>query len=337
MKIALDGFGGDHAPLAPLQGAALAVKEYGVEVVMTGDEEILRKTAKKHQIPLDGITFVHTTDVIEVEEDPTSILKEHKNSSMAVALQLVRDGEAEAFVSAGSTGAIVIGASLIAKRIKGIKRAIIASCIPSKTGHYLLVDSGANVECRPEMLCQFAIMGCAYMSRVMGIENPRVGLLNIGTEDTKGHELQQTANQMLKEMNINYVGNVEAREVPLGACDIVVCDGFTGNVMLKLTEGLAKFLLGGLKQVFLKSFKSKLAYLLLKDGMNEFKDKLDYTKQGGAPLIGIAKPIIKAHGSSNAEAFKNAIRQAKIYVEQDVIGTITEALQELKEKEAEEA
>lgn len=331
MKIALDGFGGDNAPLAPLEGAALAVKEYGVEVLITGDEAVLKETAAQHQIALDGITFVHTTDVIDVCEDPTTLLKEHNRSSMAVAMQLVRDGKADAFVSAGSTGAIVVGATLIMKRIKGIKRPTIATCIPCKGGCYLLADAGANVECRPDMLAQFALMGSIYMNRVMGVENPRVGLVNIGTEDSKGRELQKETNALLKTTNLHYIGNVEPREVPLGACDVAVTDGFTGNVMLKLTEGLAKFLLSGLKGVFTKSLKTKLAYLALKDGLKDFKSQMDYTEYGGAPLMGSAKPVIKAHGSSNAVAFKNAIRQAKTYVEQDVIGTIARAVAEEKE------
>ena len=333
MKIALDGFGGDLAPLAPLEGAAQAVKEYGVEVLITGDEEVLNKTAKEHQIPLDGITFVHTTDVIDICDDPTSLLKEHSESSMAVAMQLVRDGKADAFVSAGSTGAIVVGATLLMKRIKGIKRPTIATCIPCKGGCYLLVDAGANVECRPDMLAQFALMGSIYMNRVMGVSNPRVGLVNIGTEDSKGRELQKETNELLKTKSLHYVGNVEPREVPLGVCDVAVTDGFTGNVMLKLTEGLAKFLMGGLKGIFLQNLKSKVAALLLKDSLKGFKQQLDYTEYGGAPLIGSAKPVIKAHGSSNATAFKNAIRQAKTYVEQDVIGTIARAVEEEKEKE----
>lgn len=333
MRIAVDGFGGDHAPLAVLQGSAAAVKEYGVEILMTGQEETIRKVAEENNISLDGITLVNTSDVIEVCDDPTSILKEHKNSSMGVGMQLLADGQADAFVSAGSTGAIVVGASLIVKRIRGIKRVAIAPVIPSATGCFMLIDAGANVECRPEMLVQFATMGNVYMNKLMKVENPRVGLANIGEEETKGTDLQKEAYGLLKKTHLNFVGNVEAREIPLGKADVVVCDGFTGNVILKLTEGLAKFLMGGLKDVLTGSLKNKIAAMLIMKDMKKFKSQLDYKEYGGTLVMGATKPVIKAHGSSDGYAYKNAIRQAKEIVEQDVIGSITAALQEQKEAE----
>jgi glycerol-3-phosphate acyltransferase PlsX len=333
MKIVVDGFGGDHAPLSVLEGSAMAVKEYGVEIIMTGDQEILKKTAEEHQISLDGITFHHTTDVIEVCDDPTSIAKEHAESSMAVAMKILANGEADAFVSAGSTGAIVVGASLIVKRLKGIKRVTIATVIPSQTGCFLLADAGANLECRPEMFMQFGMMGSIYMNRIIGVENPRVGLVNVGEEETKGRELQLESYRMFSQSKLNFVGNVEARDIPLGKADVVVADGFTGNVILKLTEGLAKFLMGGLKGIFLSNFKGKMAALLVMKGMKQFKQKMDYKEYGGAPLLGAAKPVIKAHGSSDGYAYKNAIRQACEFVKRDVNGEIVKALQEQKSAE----
>lgn len=326
MRIAVDGFGGDHAPLAPLQGAAQAVAAYGVEVVITGDETVLKKTASEHGIDLKNIAIVHTTDVISMCDEPTSILKEHKECSMAVAFNLVRDGQADAFVSAGSTGAIVVGASLIVRRIKGVKRPTIGTVIPCEKGCYLLVDGGANVDCLPDMMAQFGMMGAIYMEKIMNVQNPRVGLVNVGTEESKGRELQHKSFALLKESGLNFVGNVEARDIPLGAADVVVADGFTGNVILKLTEGLAKFLMTEIKALFMGSTLGKLAAALVMKNMKSFKKKLDYKEYGGAPLIGAAKTVIKAHGSSDAYAIQNAIRQARDCVEQDIVGAITEVL-----------
>ncbi|WP_077534839.1 phosphate acyltransferase PlsX [Massiliimalia massiliensis] len=333
MKVVVDGFGGDNAPLAVLQGSAMAVKEYGASIIVTGDEAVLKRTAEENGISLEGIVIHHTDDVIEVCDDPTSIVKEHQNSSMAVAMKLLADGEADAFVSAGSTGAVVVGASLIVKRLKGIKRASIATIIPSQTGCFILADAGANLECRPEMLTQFAMMGSIYMNRIMGIDNPRVGLVNVGEEETKGRDLQLETYSLLQNSKMNFVGNVEARDIPLGKADVVVADGFTGNVILKLTEGLAKFLMSNIKDIFMGSLGGKLAAALVMKDMKQFKQKMDYKEYGGAPLLGSAKPVIKAHGSSDGYAYKNAIRQACEFAEKDVNGEIIKALQAQKEAE----
>lgn len=335
MRIVVDGFGGDHAPYAVLEGSALAVKEYGVEVIITGDEEKLKQAALEKNIDLNQITIVHAPDVIEVCDDPTGILKEHSNSSMAVAMRLLADGSADAFVSAGSTGAVVVGASMIVKRIKGIKRAAIATIIPCKNGCFMLMDSGANLDCRPEMMMQFGMMGSVYMNKVMRVEKPRVGLLNVGVEETKGRDLQTESYALFKESDLHFVGNVEAREVPLGAADVVVADGFSGNIILKLTEGLAKFLMGSLKNIFMNKLTGKIAAALILKDMKAFKKTMDYKEYGGALLMGIAKPVIKAHGSSDGYAYKNAIRQAKEVVENHVIETISEALKKEKEARAE--
>ena len=333
MRIIVDGFGGDNAPLAVLQGCEMAVKEYDVELIVTGDEKILKKTAEENNISLDKITLYHAPDVISMEDDPFSILKEKSNCSMAVAINLLKDGEGDAFVSAGSTGAIVIGANFILKRIKGIKRAGLATVIPAIKGHFLLMDSGANLDCKPETLTSFGIMGSIYMNKVMGIESPRVGLVNIGTEETKGRELQIGAFELLKNAPLNFVGNVEARDIPAGAVDVVVADGFTGNIILKLTEGLASMFAKKIKGMFLEGITGRLSAVMMIKKIKNFKKSMDYTEQGGAPLLGVKKPVIKAHGSSNPKAFKNAIRQANIFAQQKLIEEIENTVLQMKEIE----
>ncbi len=322
MKIAVDGFGGDNAPLAVLQGCALAVKEYKVSIAVTGDVETMKRIAAKNQLDLNGLELVQADGVIDVEDDPTEIVKSKSNSSMAAAFKMVASGEADAFVSAGSTAAIVVGASLIVKRIKGVKRAALAPIIPTVNGCYMLLDGGANLDCRPEMLLHFGLMGSAYMSRIMGIETPRVGLANIGAEETKGGELQLRAYELLKKAPVNFTGNIEARDIPLGGCDVVVADGFTGNIILKLTEGMGKLIGAKLKDIFMSGVLSKAAALLVMKKVKALKKSMDYTEYGGAPLMGVRRPVIKAHGSSDAAAFKNAVRQAILFTEKDVIGEI---------------
>lgn len=322
MKIVVDGFGGDNAPLAVLQGCALAAEEYKVPIAVTGDVETMKKTALENQVDISKLELVQADSVIDIEEDPTEITKSKSDSSMAVAFKMVASGDADVFVSAGSTGAIVVGASLIVKRIKGIKRAALAPIIPTVNGCYMLMDGGANVDCRPEMLLHFGLMGSAYMNQIMGIKNPRVGLANIGAEETKGGELQLKAYELLKKAPINFTGNVEARDIPLGGCDVVVADGFSGNIILKLTEGMGKLISMKLKDIFMSGVLSKVAALIVMKKVNAFKKSMDYTEYGGAPLMGVRKPVIKAHGSSNAVAFKNAVRQAIRFTENDVIGEI---------------
>lgn len=337
MRIIVDAFGGDHAPLEVLKGCALAKEEYGVEITLCGDEEKIRACAKDNGIALDGMDILHAPAVIPVEADPTTLLKEYADSSMAVGMKALKNGEGDAFVSAGSTGALVVGASLIVKRLKGVRRVGLATVIPNANKFYLLMDAGANAECRPEMLAQFGVMGSVYMERLKGVENPRVGLINIGTEETKGLELQLESYKLLQKAPVNFIGNVEARGLALGECDVAVCDGFVGNVALKLTEGLAKYFSNELKGMFMANLKTKIAALLMKDKIAAFKKSMDYKEHGGAPLLGASLPVIKAHGSSDARAFKNAIRQAKEYVDNKVIEEMQNALHELKTetKEAE--
>lgn len=331
MKIIVDGFGGDHAPLAVLEGCAAAVKEYGVDLIVTGDEAVIRKTAAEHQISLDKIEIVHAPDVISMHDDPVSLLKAKSESSMAVAFKLLKEGKGDAFVSGGSTGAIVVGANFIVKRLKGIKRAGLATVIPTINGCYLLMDAGANLDCKPETLQYFGIMGSIYMNKVMGVQNPKVGLVNVGTEDTKGGDLQKEAYALLQKSPINFTGNVEARAIPAGEVDVAVADGFTGNIILKLTEGLGSMFSKKIKGMFTGA--GKLAALMLMGKLKEFKKSMDYTEYGGAPLLGTALPVIEAHGSSNGYAFKNAIRQARDFVEGGVNDAIKDAIAELKEKE----
>ena len=330
MKIIIDMYGGDNAPKAPILGAAMAAKELGVDIVAVGNEAEMRKICEENGI--SGFEFIDAPLVMPVCAEPTEVMKSYKESSLAVGLRALADGRGDAFVSAGSTGAIVVGATLIVKRIKGIKRAALASVIPGLDRSYMLLDLGANVECRPEMLCQFASMGSIYMNKLEGVENPEVGLINIGAEESKGGELQKEAYKLLKESDLNFIGNVEPRDLPKGVCDVAVADGWTGNIVLKLTEGLVSAFGKKLKGVMMSSLLTKLGALTMKGALTDFKKSMDYTERGGAPLLGIAKPVIKAHGSSDPKAFMNAVRQAKAFYEQDVIGTISAAVAAQKEE-----
>ena len=327
MKIAVDAFGGDNAPLAIIEGCAWAVKELGVEIILVGDEEIVKKTIAEHNICTDGFTYHHAEEVITMEDDPMSVVRVKKKSSMALALRLVKDGEADACVSAGNSGALLTGATLIVKRIKGVNRAALAPVMPCQGGTVMLIDSGANVECTPEYLLQFGVMGSIYMKEMFHLDSPRVGLLNNGTEECKGPELQKEAYQLLKnEQSINFIGNIEGRNLALGGLDVAVADGFSGNIALKTYEGVGKMLGGNIKKLFKKNLISKIGALFVYGGIKELSKQMDYKEHGGAPLLGVTKPVIKAHGSSDAKAFKNAIRQAVRFSNSGLIDKITENL-----------
>ena len=327
MRVVIDAFGGDNAPLEIVKGASLASVEYGCEITLCGNESEINRVISENDLKFFGeLKIVHTEDVISMHDDPTSLLKTHKESSMALAFKELSEDRADAFVSAGSTGAVVVGGTLIVKRIKGIKRPALGGMIPSPKGRYMLMDMGANAECRPEMLEQFGIMASAYLKGVEGIKNPKIGLLNIGTEDTKGTELQKEAYELLKNAPINFVGNIESREMPKGECDAVITDGFTGNIALKLIEGTASTLFKLIKQVLYKNILNKLAALVIKKDLYSLKSMMDSTEVGGAPLLGVKKPVIKAHGNSDAKALKNAIRQAITFTETKVIDAIAENL-----------
>ena len=330
MRIIVDAMGGDNAPLAPVQGALQAVKEYGVEVVLVGrGEEILKAIRSEGVDGLPkGLSITHADQVVEMCDNPATAFKEKKDSSLTVGLNMVKNGEGDAFVSAGSTGALLAGATLLVKRIKGIRRAAMAPVVPTGGGGAVLVDCGATAEGTPEFLLQFAFMGSYYAERVLGRPEPKVGLLNIGTEPSKGTDLQREAYALLnkagEEGRINFVGNVEAREAVEGAVDVIVADGYSGNIFLKTMEGTGLFLAREIKKMFMRSLRSKLAALLVKDGIRDFKKLLDSNEVGGTALVGISKPVIKAHGSSNGTAMKNAIRQAVEFTRSGMIEDITE-------------
>lgn len=325
-KIIVDAFGGDNAPLEVIKGCEQAVRELGVQIVLTGSEEKIRKCAEDNGISLDGIEIVHTDEVFDIHEEPKEIIKSGKNTSMALGMQLLADEKGDAFVSAGSTGALVMGATFIVKRIKGIKRVAPSPVLPADKGSFILLDAGANTECRPEMLVQFAVMGSAYMEKVMGVKNPRVALLNIGGEDTKGRELEIEAYKLLKESKLNFAGNIEARDLPKGECDVVVTDGFTGNIVLKLYEGMGSFFAKKMKWIF--SGAGAIGALFSFGKIKQFKKQMDYRETGGSALMGVKKPVIKAHGSSDSTAFFNAVRQAQRCVEGKVIESIEKYVEE---------
>lgn len=327
MRIVVDAFGGDNAPVEIIKGAVAAHKEYGVDITLVGDKVKIDEVINDNNLDFsESLIIVDSSDVISMHDDPTSILKSHNECSMAKAFYELRDGNADAFVSAGSTGAIVVGGTLIVKRIKGVKRPALGSMIPAPGGSYMLMDMGANSECRAEMLKQFGIMASAYLTAVEGRVDPKIALLNIGTEDTKGDPMHIEAYKLLSEAPINFVGNIESREMPKGLCDAVITDGFTGNIALKLIEGTASTLFKMIKNVLYKSLPNKLSALVLKKDLYSLKSMMDSSEVGGALLLGVNKPVIKAHGSSDAKAIKNAIRQAKSFAENDVIGKITEGL-----------
>ena len=330
MNIIIDAMGGDNAPKEILLGAAAAVREYGVQITAVGRRRDIEACARENGIDMAGITVADASETIEMCDEPARAIRTKKDSSIVVGLNMLKEGKGDAFVSAGSTGALHVGASLIVRTLRGIKRPALATMVPAKNKAYLLLDCGANVECRPEMLAAFAVMGSCYVNKVEGRTSPSVALANNGAEESKGTPMLREAHQLLKTIpGIRFVGNIEPRDVPNGDVDVVVCDGFTGNVILKLTEGVAKMLLGMLKGMFLKNLGGKLAYLLLKDSVSDLKHQMDSEEYGGAPFLGAKQPVIKAHGSSKAKGIKNAIRQAKICVENDLCGTMQSALDEL--------
>lgn len=334
MKIIVDAFGGDNAPLEVLRGCERAVKELGVKILLTGSSTKIKECASHNGISLNDIEIEHTDEVFDIHEEPKEIIKSGKNSSMALGLQLLADGRGDAFVSAGSTGALVMGATFIVKRIKGIKRISPSPVMPGEKGSFLLADAGANTECRPEMLVQFAVMGSAYMEKVMGVSNPRVGLLNIGAEETKGRDLEIETYKLLEKSGLNFIGNVEARDMPKGECDVIVTDGFTGNIALKLYEGMGSFFAKKLKWIF--SGAGKIGAVLSLGKIKQFKKQMDYKEVGGSALLGVRKPVIKAHGSSDGTAFFNAVRQAKRCVDGNVSAEIESYVSRIAENSKEQ-
>ena len=342
MKIIVDAMGGDNAPLEIVRGALDANRNHGVEIILVGrTAEVLKAVEACGQKSLpSGVEIKDAAEVVEIADDPAMAFKLKPNSSLTVGLNLLKDGAGDAFVSAGSTGALLSGATLVVKRIRGIRRAAMGPQIPTAAGRMVLCDCGANAECTAEYLLQFAYLGSYYAQRVMGIEQPRVGLLNIGAEEEKGDALRHEAYALLKEAGdagrIRFVGNVEANDAMLGAVDVLVTDGFTGNVMLKNMEGLGKFLLKALKGVFLSSAKTKIGALLVKDGLKDLKKLMDPSEVGGTPFLGIQKPVIKAHGGSDARAIENAVLRAKEYAESGFIADIQANIEHMRVQAAPE-
>ena len=334
MRIIVDAMGGDNAPREIVKGAVYAKRELGVDVTLVGRKEEVDACLQAENCT--DIQVVDAREVITMEDDPSTATRRKKDSSMAVALSLLKDGQGDAVVSAGSTGALLTGATLTVKRIRGIRRAALAPVLPAGEHGVMLIDCGANVECTAEYLLQFAFMGSFYAKKIMGCAEPRVGLLNVGTEDTKGGDLQHQTFELLKkadeEGRIKFVGNVEGTGVFSGEVDVVVTDGFTGNVLLKGTEGVIKYIMTQLKGVFYKSTVNKLAAAALKGDLAAMKKSMDVNEVGGTALVGISKPVIKAHGSSNAASFFAAMRQAKAFAESGIIGDITENIDYMKLK-----
>ena len=338
MKIVLDAMGGDHAPQAPVLGAIEAAKLYGSQITLVGRGEEILNVLKQNGIATlpQGVEIANAEDVVDMHDDPANVIRKKPGSSMVVGLKMLAEGQGEAFISAGSTGALLTGATLIVKRVKGIRRAAMGPAMPNKAGgKTVILDCGANAECTPEFLLQFGLVGSLHAKATYGIENPRVGLLNNGTEESKGTPLQKEAYGLLKQASdkglINFVGNVEARDVPLGAVDVVVCDGFAGNVLLKSIEGTAMFMGSLVSKMFKKNMISKLAAAMVMKDIKSFKKLLDYREIGGTQFLGIQKPVIKAHGSSDAVAFRNAIRQAEEAASHSFSQQLEEGLAALKE------
>ena len=339
MKIILDAMGGDQAPAAPVLGALQAAKDFGAQITLVGKGEKILEIMREngiHDLP-EGVEIANAEDVVDMHDDPAKVIQKRKDSSMVVALKMLAEGEGDACISAGSTGALLTGATLIVKRVKGIRRAAMGPVMPNKAGgKTVILDCGANAECTPEFLLQFGAVGSLYAQKYLGVENPKVGLLNIGTEDSKGTDLQKQAYGLLTNATeqglINFVGNVEARDVPLGAVDVVVCDGFAGNVLLKSIEGTAMFM-GSLmkRRIFKRNIFSVIGYLFCKPGVDEVMKMLDYRQIGGTQFLGIKKPVIKAHGSSDALAFRNAVKQAMDAANSDISGDLEQALAKIKE------
>lgn len=341
MKIILDAMGGDNAPQAPVLGAIEAVKRYNADIILVGRGQEILEVLKKNGLDTlpEGVEIAHADDVVDMHDDPATVIHKRKNSSMIIGLKMLADGKGDAFVSAGSTGALLTGATLLVKRVRGIRRAAMAPAMPTKAGTKVIIcDCGANAECTPEFLLQFGLVASAYSKFTLGVENPRVGLLNIGSEDSKGTQLQKDAYALLKDASnrglLNFTGNVEARDVPLGAVDVVVCDGFSGNILIKSIEGTAMFMGSMLKRMFKKNLGSKLGYLLCKSGVQDMMKLLDYREIGGTQFLGIKKPVIKAHGSSDALAFRNAVKQAMTAAEGDFTAQLEKNLAALKGSEA---
>ena len=329
MKIIVDAFGGDNAPAEILKGCANAAAENkGLEIIVTGHEDKIRKSAEENDIDISRLEIRHCEDHLTMEDDPLSVRK-RKDSSMAVGLKMLADGEGDAFLSAGNSGALITGATLFVKRIKGVMRPAFSPVMPKSPGMFMLIDGGANVECKPEMLRQFGIMGAVYMQRVMGVDNPRVGLANVGTEDHKGDALWHEAFALLKDTPINFVGNVEGTQIPFDGCDVLVTDGFTGNLILKTYEGAAAAIMGRIKEIYKRSAKNKFAAAMIADDLKKLKGEVNSDVYGGAPILGAAKPVFKVHGNATAVTMRYALKLTMEYASNGVISEIEKTIAQI--------
>jgi len=330
MKIAIDGMGGDNAPKAVIEGLVKALEEYNdIEYYITGPKELIEEELKNYTYDKNLVNIIDAREVVSTNEHPVMALKKKKDSSIYKALKLVKDKKCDAVISAGSTGAFLAGCTLVIGRIKGVDRPALAPIMPGKNGSFMIVDAGANVDCKPNYLVQFAKMGKVYYKEVIKVENPSIGLINIGTEEEKGNELTKNVHGLLKaEENINFIGNLEPRDAAKGDVNVLVCDGFVGNTILKMYEGVASTLLGIIKEEIMSNGKlAKIGALLLKPVFKSLKNKFDYKEYGGAPFLGVDGICIKAHGSSDGRAFKNAIRQTKTFYDNKVLEKIKVELQ----------
>ncbi len=334
MKIALDAMGGDYGPAVTVAGAVEAVREWDVELILTGDRDQLEKELERHSHDAGRVTIHHCTEVVENHDKPTAALRRKKDSSLVVAMEMVKNGEAQAVISAGNTGALLAGGLFVIGRIKGISRPALAVPFPTPKGVCLLIDAGANADCKPGHLSEFALMGLSYMETIVGKTAPTVCLANVGLEAEKGNDLTKEAYRLLESSTIPFAGNVEAREIPAGYADVVVCDGFTGNIILKLFEGVAHTFSDTLKKAIYSSARSKMGGFLMKPALKSFKQQFDYAEHGGVPFLGVQGLLIKAHGSSSARAIKNAIRQAKVAHEHDLVSSIAQRIETKSRNEA---
>ncbi|AGK97336.1 phosphate acyltransferase PlsX [Clostridium pasteurianum] len=331
MIIAIDGMGGDNAPNAVVEACTEAVNEFGVNIIITGNEQVIKRELEKYNYDKNKIDIVNASEVITPDEHPVMAIKKKKDSSLYKALNLVKEGKAQSIISAGSTGALMAGATFVIGRIKGIDRIALAPIMPGKNSTFMVVDAGANVDCKPQYLLQFAFMGKIYFENILKINNPSIGLINIGIEEEKGNDLTKKVYKLLKEADFNFVGNIEPRDISSGDTNILVCDGFVGNTVLKMYEGVASNIFNMLKTEIMSSTRSKIGGIFLKPVFKNFKKKFDYTEYGGSSFLGTKAVVIKAHGSSNVKAFKNAIRQAKICYEGEFIGKISSELGKINE------
>jgi glycerol-3-phosphate acyltransferase PlsX len=332
MKIILDGMGGDNAPFEIVKGAILAALEIKHTIIIVGDEEKINAELNKYKYDKEQITIRHASEVITNEDSPVKAVRTKAESSMVVGINMIKSGEGDLFVSAGNSGAMMAGGLFILGRIQGIDRPAMASIYPIMGDKAsLLVDAGANADCKPLNLLEFGTMGSIYMEKVLDRKSPKVGLVNIGAEETKGTTVVKAAHELLQKSDLNFIGNVEARDIPKGKVDVIVCDGFVGNVILKLTEGLAWSILKLLKSKFTDGTKAKIGALLLTDKLREIKDEFDYSEYGGAPILGVKGAIVKMHGSSNAKAVKNTILKGIPYVENNVVQIIQNSVLEIEE------